>query len=50
MFDYEKYEHEVEKRFKSEKRKPKKMKKLEEDRYEGRKLNHRTKKNKAKEI
>lgn len=49
MVDYENYEELVNRKF-EEKKNPKKMPKQIEDRNRGRKLNHRTKKNKAKEL
>lgn len=53
MLDYEEYaeyEEMVERKLRKPSRKPKKMKKLPEDRNRGRKLNQRTKKNRAKEF
>lgn len=47
MVDYEAYEEEI--RSKPLRRKLKKMPKFTEDRDKGRKLNHRTKKNKVRE-
>lgn len=51
MVDYEEYETLVDRQYEEENvKRPKKMKRPPEDRNKGRKLNHRTKKNKAREF